>query len=59
MTDQMDDLLREQVEDPQHFSRFVMNQLGRHAGAVDVKSSFALTRTKETTASPLNPDRAA
>ena len=43
----------------QHFSRFVMDQLLRQPGVVDVKSSFALARIKETTALPLNPARAA
>jgi Lrp/AsnC family transcriptional regulator, leucine-responsive regulatory protein len=53
MTGEMDYLLRVHVEDLQHFSRFVMDQLLRHPGVVDVKSSFALARIKETTALPL------
>ena len=54
MTGEMDYLLRVHVEDLQHFSRFVMDQLLRQPGVVDVKSSFALERIKETTALPLN-----
>jgi Lrp/AsnC family leucine-responsive transcriptional regulator len=53
MTGEMDYLLRVHVEDLQHFSRFVMDQLLRQPGVVDVKSSFALARIKETTALPL------
>lgn len=53
MTGEMDYLLRVHVEDLQHFSRFVMDQLLRQPGVVDVKSSFALSRIKETTALPL------
>ena len=59
MTGEMDFLLRVHVEDLQHFSRFVMDQLLRQPGVVDVKSSFALERIKETTALPLNVVRAA
>jgi len=59
MTGEMDYLLRVHVEDLPHFSRFVMDQLLRQPGVVDVKSSFALERIKETTALPLNVVRAA
>lgn len=59
MTGEMDYLLRVHVEDLQHFSRFVMDQLLRQPGVVDVKSSFALERIKETTALPLNVVHAA
>jgi Lrp/AsnC family leucine-responsive transcriptional regulator len=52
MTGEMD-LLQVQVEDLQHFSRFVMDQLLRQPGVVDVKSSFALECIKDTTALPL------
>lgn len=55
MTGDMDYLLRVHVRDLQHFSRFVMDQLLRQPGVVDVKSSFALARIKETTALPLSP----
>jgi len=37
----------------QHFSRFVMEQLLMQPGVIDVKSSFALDRIKDTTALPL------
>jgi Lrp/AsnC family transcriptional regulator, leucine-responsive regulatory protein len=53
MTGDMDYLLRVQVEDLEHFSRFVMNSLLKHQGVIDVKSSFALERVKETTALPI------
>jgi Lrp/AsnC family leucine-responsive transcriptional regulator len=53
MTGEMDYLLRVQVEDLSHFSRFVMDQLLHQPGVVDVKSSFALERIKDTTALPL------
>lgn len=59
MTGEMDYLLRVHVEDLRHFSRFVMDQLLRQPGVVDVKSSFALERIKETTALPLSVVRAA
>jgi Lrp/AsnC family leucine-responsive transcriptional regulator len=49
----MDYLLRVHVEDLQHFSRFVMEQLLMQPGVIDVKSSFALDRVKDTTALPL------
>lgn len=55
MTGEMDYLLRVHVQDLRHFSRFVMDQLLRQPGVVDVKSSFALARIKETTALPLPP----
>jgi Lrp/AsnC family leucine-responsive transcriptional regulator len=53
MTGDMDFLLRVHVEDLEHFSRPVMSQLLKQPGVVDVKSSFALYRIKETTALPL------
>jgi Lrp/AsnC family leucine-responsive transcriptional regulator len=53
MTGDMDYLLRVHVEDLEHFSRFVMEQLLKQPGVVDVKSSFALERIKDTTALPL------
>ncbi len=53
MTGDMDYLLRVHVEDLEHFSRLVMTQLLKQPGVVDVKSSFALERIKETTALPL------
>ena len=53
MTGDMDYLLRVHVEDMEHFSRFMMDTLLRHPAVLDVKSSFALQRIKETTALPL------
>lgn len=53
MTGDMDYLLRVHVQDLQHFSRFVMDQLLKHPAVLDVKSSFALQRIKDTTALPL------
>ncbi len=53
MTGEMDYLLRVEVQDLEHYSRFVMDQLLRHPAVVDVKSSFALERIKDTTALPL------
>ena len=54
MTGEMDYLLRVHVGDLEHFSRFVMEQLLKQPGVVDVKSSFALERIKDTTALPLS-----
>ncbi|CAN5505417.1 Lrp/AsnC family transcriptional regulator [soil metagenome] len=53
LTGEMDYLLRVQVEDLDHFSRFVMDTLLKHPSVHDVRSSFALDRIKETTALPL------
>lgn len=53
MTGEMDYLLRVQAEDLEHYSRFVLDHLLRHPAVLDVKSSFALDRIKETTALPL------
>jgi len=53
MTGEMDFLLRVHVTDMDHFSRFMMGTLLRHPAVLDVKSSFALQRIKETTALPL------
>ncbi|WP_019142087.1 Lrp/AsnC family transcriptional regulator [Noviherbaspirillum massiliense] len=53
MTGEMDFLLRVHVEDMEHFSRFMMETLLRHPAVLDVKSSFALQRIKDTTALPL------
>ena len=55
MTGDMDYLLRVQVEDLDHFSRFIMGKLLKQASVADVKSSFALERVKETTVLPLPP----
>ncbi|MGA7780306.1 MAG: Lrp/AsnC family transcriptional regulator [Paraburkholderia sp.] len=53
MTGDMDFLLRVQVEDMGHFSRFVQDQLLHHPSVIDVKSSFSLDTIKETTALPI------
>ena len=53
MTGDMDYLLRVQVEDLDHFSRFIMGKLLKQSGVADVKSSFALERVKETTVLPV------
>jgi Lrp/AsnC family transcriptional regulator, leucine-responsive regulatory protein len=53
LTGDMDYLLRVQVENLEHFSRFVMDSLLKHPGVVDVRSSFVLEEVKETTALPL------
>ena len=53
LTGDMDYLLRVQVADLEHFSRFVMDSLLKHPGVIDVKSSFVLDEVKETTALPL------
>ena len=55
MTGDMDYLLRVYVEDLDHFNRFIMNAVLKQSGVVDVKSSFALERVKDTTALPI-PD---
>lgn len=55
MTGDMDYLLRVYVEDLDHFNRFMMNAVLKQSGVVDVKSSFALERVKDTTALPI-PD---
>ena len=54
LTGDMDYLLRVQVSDLDHFSRFVMDSLLKHPGVLDVKSSFVLEEVKETTALPLS-----
>jgi Lrp/AsnC family leucine-responsive transcriptional regulator len=53
MTGDMDFLLRVQVQDMAHFSRFVQDQLLHHPSVVDVKTSFSLDTIKETTALPI------
>ena len=53
MTGEMDFLLRVHVEDMEHFSHFMMETLLKHPAVLDVKSSFALQRIKDTTALPL------
>jgi Lrp/AsnC family leucine-responsive transcriptional regulator len=53
MTGDMDYLLRGQVEDMAHFSRFVQDHLLHHPSVIDVKTSFSLVTVKETTALPI------
>jgi Lrp/AsnC family transcriptional regulator, leucine-responsive regulatory protein len=53
MAGEMDYLLRVQVEDMAHFSRFVQDQLLHHQSVIDVKTSFSLEKIKETTALPI------
>jgi Lrp/AsnC family leucine-responsive transcriptional regulator len=52
-TGDSDYLMRIYVRDLAHFSRFVMDVLLKHPGVLDVRSSFALQRVKDTTALPL------
>lgn len=53
MTGDTDYLLRVQVADLEHFSRFVMDRVLKQPGVIDVKSNFVLQKIKETTALPL------
>ena len=53
MTGDMDYLMRVQVEDLTHYSRFIMEKLLKQPGVIDIKSNFVLERVKETTALPL------
>ena len=47
LTGEMDYLLRVQVRDMAHYSRFVLETLLRHPCVEDVKSSFVLARIKD------------
>jgi len=53
MTGEMDYLLRVQVGDMAHFSRFVQDQLLHYPSVIDVKTCFSLEKIKETTALPI------
>jgi len=53
MTGDMDYLMRVQVEDLAHYSRFIMDKLLKQPGVIDIRSNFVLERVKETTALPL------
>jgi Lrp/AsnC family leucine-responsive transcriptional regulator len=53
MTGDMDYLMRVQVADLEHYSRFIMDKLLKQPGVVDIKSNFVLERVKETTVLPL------
>jgi len=53
MTGDMDYLMRVQVGDLEHYSRFIMDKLLKQPGVIDIRSNFVLERIKETTALPL------
>lgn len=53
MTGDMDYLMRVQVEDLAHYSRFIMDKLLKQPGVIDIRSNFVLERVKDTTALPL------
>ena len=53
MTGDMDYLMRVQVENLAHYSRFIMDKLLKQPGVIDIKSNFVLERVKETTVLPL------
>ncbi|MBI2753479.1 MAG: Lrp/AsnC family transcriptional regulator [Betaproteobacteria bacterium] len=53
MTGDMDYLMRVQVEDLDHYARFIMEKLLKQAGVIDIRSNFVLERIKDTTALPL------
>lgn len=52
-TGDMDYLLQVYVEDLDHFNRFIMGAVLKQSGVIDLKSSFALERVKDTTALPI------
>ncbi|MBX6320181.1 Lrp/AsnC family transcriptional regulator [Pigmentiphaga sp.] len=47
MTGDMDYLMRVQVRDLAHFSKFALDTLMKHPSVVDMRSSFALSTIKE------------
>jgi Lrp/AsnC family leucine-responsive transcriptional regulator len=53
MTGEMDYLLRVHCRDLEHFTHLVMERLMTRPEVMDVKSSFALERVKDTTALPV------
>lgn len=53
MTGDVDYLLRVQVEDLEHYARFIMEKLLKQPGVIDIRSNFVLERIKDTTALPL------
>ncbi len=55
MTGDVDYLLRVQVEDLDHYARFIMDKLLKQPGVIDIRSNFVLERIKDTTALPVNP----
>lgn len=53
MTGDMDYLMRVQVENLAHYSRFIMDKLLKQPGVIDIRSNFVLERVKESTVLPL------
>ena len=53
MTGDVDYLMRVQVEDLDHYTRFLMGKLVKQPGVIDIHSNFVLERVKDTTALPL------
>ena len=53
MTGDMHYLLRIQVADLAHFTRFAMDTLMRHPAVIDMRSFFALQQIKQTTELPV------
>jgi Lrp/AsnC family transcriptional regulator, leucine-responsive regulatory protein len=53
MTGDVDYLMRVQVENLDHYARFLMEKLVKQIGVIDVRSNFVLERIKDTTALPL------
>jgi len=53
MTGDMDYLMRVQIEDLEHYSRFIMDKLLKQPGVIDIRTNFVLERVKETTVLPL------
>lgn len=53
MTGDMDYLMRVQVENLEHYSRFIMDRLLKQPGVIDIRTNFVLERVKETTVLPL------
>jgi Lrp/AsnC family leucine-responsive transcriptional regulator len=53
MTGDMDYLMRVQVEDLDHYARFIMEKLLKQPGVIDIRSNFVLERIKDTTALPI------
>jgi Lrp/AsnC family leucine-responsive transcriptional regulator len=45
--------MRVQVEDLDHYARFIMDRLLKQPGVIDIRSNFVLERIKDTTALPL------
>ena len=59
LTGDMDYLLQVQVEDLEHFSRFVLEKLVNSAGVADMNSSFVLQAVKHTRVLPIPGAQAA